>query len=626
MVRQAGAHTRSTGSHPGPAAGYDARVAVDDQDEDTLHAGGGTLAERRSRNGEVAQLFDDIADVLEIKGEQPYRVNAYRSAARSVARLDEPLETLFAEGRLRQIRGVGPALEAKIVEYLSTGRLEFWERLSQDFPPGLVTLLGVPGLGPSRARAIFEQLGITSVSALETAAREGRLEAVSGFGRRAVESLLEGLDRMKERTTRALISTGWDTARDVMAVLNAGVHPPRLAVVGSARRMQETVGNVDLLAATDADPRPVLDALAALPNAVEVLRRTDAHASVLLYGGMEVRLHLVPLASWGAGLVWHTGARAHVERLAARARERGWTLLERGLEDERGRRLAGDDEAALYERLGLQWVAPELREDQGEVESAAAGALPRLVDVSDLQGDLHCHTSWTDGVHSLEEMAAAAKARGYSYIAVTDHSQSLRVARGLTPERLREQRRLVDRLNQQLAPFVVLLGTEMDILRDGSLDFPDHVLAELDYVSASVHSGFRQEREVMTQRIVRAVTHPRVHVLNHPHGRIIRRREPYPVDMDSVAAAAARAGCALELNAQPDRLDLDGPAARRARATGARFTISSDAHHVRHFDLVQFGIGSARRAWLTPGDVLNTRPLEELRALLATRRPLVPPS
>jgi DNA polymerase (family X) len=571
---------------------------------------------RRSRNGEVAQLFDEIADILEIKGEQPYRVNAYRTAARSIGGLKERLEMLFAEGRLRNIRGVGPALEAKIVEFLSTGRLEYYERLTREFPPGLATLLAIPGLGPMRARAIYDQLNVTSVADLERAAREGRLLGVPGFGEKAVHNLLQALERMKERTTRNLISTGWQVAQDTLDALTAQAHPTQVAVVGSVRRMLDTIGNVDLLAAAPGREHELLNVLAGLPNVVEVLGRSDTQARVLVYGGVEVRLHVVPLEAWGGALLWNTGSRAHVEHLAALARKCGWRLSPHGLEnDSTGTRLAGD-EVEIYARLGLPWIPPEMREDAGEIQAAQAGALPRLVEVSDLRGDLHCHTNWTDGVHSLEEMAHAASAKGYQYMAVTDHSQSLTVARGLTPARLAEERRLVDRVNQKLAPFVVLLGTEMDILRDGRLDFPDDVLGTLDYVSASIHSAFHQPRDVMTARIVRAVSHPRVHTLNHPHGRLIRRREAYSVDMQAVVEAAARSGCALELNAQPDRLDLDGTWAQKAKAAGARFTISSDAHSVRDLNVIRFGVGSARRGWLTAADVLNTRPLEELRVFL----------
>ncbi len=574
---------------------------------------------RRSLNDEVASIFDDMADILEIKGDQPYRVNAYRQAARNVAATREGVDRLFAEGRLRDIRGIGDALEGKIVEYLSTGRVETYERLKREFPAGLVTLLGVPGLGPTRARTIYQELNITSVADLEQAAREGRLLEVPGFAQKSVDNLLLSLERMKQRTTRNLLSTGWAIAEDVRSALEPAASG-RVAVVGSLRRMQETVGNVDLLAASE-DAASLLEILADLPNAVEVLSRAEASASVLLYGGVEVRLHVVPASQWGSALVWYTGAPGHVSHLQRLAAERGWQLGERGLEAASGTSIAGGDERSVYEALGLPWIAPELREGAGEIEAGLEGTLPRLVELSDLKGDLHVHTNWTDGVNTLEEMAKAAIAKGYQYMALTDHSRSLTVARGLTPERLAEERRLVDRVNHKLAPFTVLLGTEMDILRDGALDFPDEVLASLDYVSASVHSAFNMPGPEMTQRIVRAVSNPYVNTLNHPHGRLLRRREPYDVDMKAVVAAAAAAGCALELNAQPDRLDLDGTWARRARAAGARFTISSDAHSTRNLDLLQYGVGSARRGWLTADDVLNTRPLTELRRVLAARRP-----
>jgi DNA polymerase (family 10) len=394
----------------------------------------------------------------------------------------------------------------------------------------------------------------------------------------------------------------------------------RLAVVGSARRMQDTVGNLDLLTTSDSDLEVVLDKLTKLPTLVEVVERTADRARVLLYGGLEVRLYAVPRSAWGSGLVLYTGSAAHVARLQGLADERSWRLTALGLEDaQTGRRLAGESEVGIYERLGLPWIPPELREDSGEIDAALSGSLPHLIEIGDLKGDLHCHTNWTDGIATLDEMAKAAKAKGYAYMALTDHSQSLAMTRGLTPQRLAEQRRLVDRLNHRLAPFVVLHGTEMDILLDGQLDFSDDVLAGLDYVSASVHSGFRQPGSTMTERMVRAISSPRVHTLNHPHGRIIRRRAGYEVDMQAVIEAAARVGCALELNATPDRLDLNGDWARRARAAGARFTISSDSHSLEDLEFVQFGIGSARRGWLTADDVLNTRPLDELRRLLQER-------
>jgi DNA polymerase (family X) len=579
---------------------------------------------RPSANAEVARLFAEMGDILEIKGEPPYRYNAYRTAARSVGNATDRVDALFEQGRLRELNGVGNALEAKIVEYLSTGRMAAYDRERRDFPVALATLLQVPGLGPGRARALYKELGVSTVNELEEAARGGRLQEVPGFGPKAVESLLVSLERLKQTSTRGLLSDALTAADQVKEALALPAFAEYLEVVGSVRRMQDTVGGLDLL--TVAESSDEAEALVGklvhgLPNLVQVIERSTDEVTVQLYGGLEVRLTIVPLDAWGSALVWYTGSRAHVAHLEALARTRGWRLTALGLEDDAtGKLLEREHETRIYERLGLQWIPPELREDEGEIEAAQAGSLPKLVQLSDIKGDLHTHTNWTDGTQTLDDMAKAAKARGYAYMALTDHTRNLAMTRGLTPERLAEQQVLVKRLNQKLAPFVVLHGTEMDILMDGQLDFSDEVLRSLDYVSASIHTGFRQPRDVMTARMVRAISNPLVNTLNHPHGRIIRRRDGYAVDMQAVIEQAAASGCALELNATPDRLDLNGTWARRALKLGARFTVSSDAHATNELDSMQFGIGSARRAWLTADDVLNTRPVDELRALLKARR------
>ena len=577
-------------------------------------------AETSSINAEVARLFAEIGDILEIKGEPPYRFSAYRTAARSVGNANERLDVLFEQGRLRELPGVGKALEAKIIEYLKTGRMESHEEVRRDFPVALASLLQVPGLGPGRARAIYNELGIATLNDLEDAARSGRLREVSGFGPKAVETLLGSLEQLKQRSARGLVSDAWAAFAQVRDSIG---DPEYLAVVGSVRRMQDTVGGLDLLAGRDTadEAEQVIDVVATLPSLVQILDRSADEVHVQLYGGLEVHLFVVPRDSWGSALVWHTGSRSHVARLEVLAQEHGYQLTPYGLENAAtGKLLAREREAGIYERLGLEWVPPELREDEGEVEAAQSGSLPRLVELADIRGDLHTHTNWTDGTETLEDMAKAARAKGYAYMALTDHTQNLAMTRGLTPERLEEQRALVKRVNNKLAPFVVLLGTEMDILMDGQLDFADDVLRSLDYVSASVHTGFRQASEVMTERMQRAISNALVNTLNHPHGRIIGRRDGYAVDMQVVIERAASVGCALELNATPDRLDLNGTWARRAAQLGARFTISSDAHNTSELDFMQFGVASARRGWLTAADVLNTRPVEELRALLATRR------
>jgi DNA polymerase (family X) len=574
-------------------------------------------------NAEVARMFAEIGDILEIKGEPPYRYNAYRTGARSVASATERLETLFEQGRLRQLEGVGAALESKIVEYLSTGRMEAHDSVRRDFPIALASLLEVPGLGPGRARAVYRELGVETLPELEEAARSGRLQDVPGFGPKAIDSLLEHLERLKQRSTRGLISDAWLAFAQVQEAIGETSEVDHIAVVGSVRRMQDSVGGLDLLAGRDApeEAEALIQAVVGLPNLVQVLDRSSDEVTVQLYGGLDVRLNVVPRPAWGSALVWYSGSRAHVARLEALARQRGWSLTALGLEDDAtGDLLERERETAIYERLGLPWIPPELREDEGEIEAGLAGSLPELIELSDIKGDLHTHTNWTDGTQPLEDMAKAAKAKGYQYMALTDHTQNLAMTRGLTPERLAEQRALVKRVNQKLAPFVVLLGTEMDILMDGQLDFADDVLASLDYVSASVHTGFRQAREVMTARMRRAISNPLVNTLNHPHGRKIGRRDGYEVDMQAVIEQAAASGCALELNATPNRLDLNGTWARRALNLGARFTISSDAHSTNDLEYMQFGVGSARRGWLTRNEVLNTHPLEELRALLRDRR------
>lgn len=571
------------------------------------------------RNEEVGRLFENIADLLEIKGDQAYRINAYRNAARSIASHREDVEDLYLEGRLREIRGVGEAIEKKIIEYMGTGKLEFYERLKAEFPPGLVALLEVPGLGPRRARLIYQELGITTLAQLEEAARSQRLRGLAGLGEKTELTLLQELEALKARTRRHLLSSALATAEQVLRYLQTASPVDQVAWAGSLRRMKETIGNLDLVAASRS-PERVLEAFVAAPWVVEVAGRGRNGARVVLADGLLARLHVVSPEAWGPALLFHTGSREHVARLQSLAVDRGWELGPDGLVDSSNGHLLHLSEQEVYERLGLQYVPPELREDWGEVEAALAGQVPELVSLDHIRGDLHMHSTWSDGASSLEEMAQAAMARGYEYMAITDHTRSLGVARGLDEERLREQRRLVDRLNERLHPFRILLGTEMDIRRDGTLDLADDVLGEIDFVSVSVHSGFSQPQEVMTERVLRAISNPHVAVFNHPRGRLLRRREPYRIDMDAVLAAAARHGVALEVNSQPERLDLDGFWARRAIMQGAKIVINSDAHHSSHLDILSLGVATARRGWACPSDVLNTMPLVDLMAYLAGRR------
>jgi DNA polymerase (family 10) len=553
----------------------------------------------RASNFAVARLFEDIAQSLELSGDQGHRLRAYRRAARGVAGTPTPLEQLAAEGRLRDIPGVGPSMAALITEFLETGAMRSHQRMVGEHPPGLAPLLQARGFGPAGVNALFAATGVTDLDSLEGAARDGRL--TRALGQRRADELIAQLPALRDPVRLFRLKPAWEMARLMVDLLNAGAaRPRRIEVAGDARRMCDMVlGGLDLVAVPgDAGGPALLDTLQLLPGVVRVSSRNERSSRVRLYDGAEIGLHLAGPEDWGAALVRHTGSASHVAR-----------LLERGT-------LAGATEEAVYQAMGMPWIAPELREDSGEIEAALDGSLPKLVRQEDLKGDLHCHTSWTDGVAPLEDMARTAKARGYAYMALTDHSRSLTITNGLSLERLEEARRLVRQLNQQLAPFAILLGTEMDILEDGSLDYPDEVLASLDYVSASVHSRFKQTEPLMTARILRAVTHPLVHTLNHPHGRLLGIRPPYAVDMPRVIESAAAAGCALEVSADPARMDLAGSCARRVRDARGLCTISSDAHSTLDFDNIWLGIGSARRGWLEAQHVLNTRPLGELRQLL----------
>ena len=576
-------------------------------------------ATSRASNLMVARLFEEIAQSLEVAGEQGHRLRAYRRAARAVAVIPEPLEQLAAEGRLREIHGVGPGLAALIAEFLETGSMRTHARLVQENPPGLAPLLHARGFGPAGVQALHAALGATNLDDVERAGGDGRLEKI--LGPRRAEELLAELPQLRHPIRTLRLKSAWESAKLVLDLLSQpGLRPRRIEVAGAARRMLETIaGGLDLVAVADEAGGPaLLDRFEALPNVARVVYRDATTSQVRLHDGLEVRLHLAEARAFGASLLWHTGSAAHIDRLQRLAASRGAHLSVEGVHAD-GHLVAAATEADIYQALDLPWIAPELREDTGEIEAAMGPGLPSLIAIEDLKGDLHCHTDWTDGVDSLEAMASAARARGYTYMALTDHSRSLTITHGLSLERLEEARRLVQRLNHQLAPFVILLGTEMDILQDGSLDYLDETLATLDYVSASVHSRFRQAEAEMTARILRAVTHPLVHTLNHPHGRLLGARPAYAVDMPRVIDAAAAAGCALEVSADPARMDLDGGWARRVREAGGRCTVSSDAHSTLDLDNIWLGIGSARRGWLEPRHVINTLPLDELRSQLIPR-------
>jgi len=571
-------------------------------------------------NQEVAALLEDIADLLEVKNENQFRVRAYREAARTIGGMTEDVLKLWEEGRLREIPGVGPSIASKIDEFLRTGRLQYYEELRAQTPVGFTQLLSVPGLGPRRAEILRQKLGVTTLAQLEEALREHRVRGLPGFGEKVEENLLREIERLPQRQRRLLLGVALPAAEEVISLLRGHPAVARISEAGSIRRRVETIGDIDILVASDR-PLEVMDAFTTLPIVKETLAKGPTKSSVLTKSNLQIDLRVVRIQEYGSALQYFTGSKSHNIALRDIAIAKGYKLSEYGLfEADTGRVIAQETEDQIYLALGLEPIPPELRENRGELEAAARRELPDLVQLSDICGDLQVHSDWSDGHNSVEEMARAAKDLGLEYIAMTDHSQGLGVAGGLTPERVVEQGALIRDLNRRLAPFRILHGAEVDIRADGSLDYDDTVLRQLDYICISVHNAFGQSRERMTQRVAKALQHPLVHALNHPTGRLIGRRRGYDLDLEEIIRVAAEHGKALEINAQPDRLDLDDVWARRAKEAGVPLVISTDAHELGHLDFMRYGVFVARRGWAEKGDVLNTRSLKSLEAWLHQRR------
>jgi DNA polymerase (family X) len=571
-------------------------------------------------NYQAASLFSTIGDMLEVKGESSFRYNAYREAARQLEALSEDLGTLTTEGRLREIPGVGEAIAKKIEELVLTGRLQYFERLKAEVPPTLIDLLQIPGLGPRKIQVLRRELGVGSISDLHAALEAGRVRDLPGMGAKTEQRLLAEVARWEQRSLRTPIGIARPAADDVVRLIRSSC-PSVVAIepAGSLRRWCDTIGDVDFVCASER-PEEVLDCFVALPAVKEVLGHGGTKASVLTFQNLQMDLRVVSPASYGAVLQYFTGSKAHNVKLRTLAQRRGLTLNEYGLNEEAsGRLVAGATEEEIYQALGMAWVPPEMREDLGEIEAALRGQLPRLIEAGDLRGELHAHSDWSDGGVTVEAMAAAAAERGLQYLAITDHSQSLAMTGGLSPERAREQWALIDRLNAEGGPLRLLKGVELEILPDGSLDLPADVLAGFDVVIASIHSGFQQDRDTLTRRLIAAARSPHVDVIGHPTGRIVGRREAYDVDLDALLKVAAETGVAVEINANPARLDLDAQHARLARELGVLVPINTDAHYPDDFDLLRYGVHNARRAWLEPAGVLNARPLAELMAWLRAR-------
>jgi DNA polymerase (family 10) len=560
----------------------------------------------------IARVLAEIGDLLEIKGENPFKIRAYRNASETITHEPRRVASLTPAERLA-LPGIGKDIAAKIGELADTGRMRYHDELLQEFPPTILDLLQLQGVGPKTVARLYADLGIRTLEELERAARDGRIRGMKGMGAKKETLILKALDEQRRFVGRRLTAEAHDTAAEIVAALREQAPGAHVSMVGSLRRGCETCGDLDILAA--GAPASIMDAFTNYSLVERILAHGETKSSVRIHGGFQADLRVVPSESVGAALQYFTGSKAHNIALRDRAIQRGLKLNEYGLyRVDVETRIAGDTEEDIYGALGLVWVPPELRENRGEIAAAESGTLPRLVQLADLRGDLHCHTTATDGRESIEAMARAAQASGLRYLAITDHSRALAMANGLDEQAALTHAAAVRAINARLDGFTLLAGIECDIRPDGTMDLSHDCLAELDIVIASLHSALNQEPEQMTDRLLKAIECPWVDVIGHPMGRMLLRRDAHRGDMGRVFDAAAAAGVALEINAQPHRLDLDEVRAREARARGVRLTIDSDAHSTTELGALRWGVTVARRAWLTADDILNTRPLDAFRA------------
>lgn len=563
------------------------------------------------QNRAIAAMFNDIADMLEIKDESPFRITAYRRAARALEGLTEDVAAVAGRGELTEIPGIGEGSAEKIEEFLKTGTCKYYEDLKSKLPPGLTVLMSVPEVGPKTAMLLYEKLKVKTIEELEAAARAGKVRKLPRMGAKTEENILKGIALIRRTKERLPIGQVLPHAQELVETLRALKEVKQISVAGSLRRMKETIGDIDILV-TSAKPERVMDVFTAFPKVKQVLAKGPTRSSVVLDVGIQADVRVVEPESFGAALQYFTGSKDHNVKLREKAVKKGLKVNEYGVFRVRGdRRIAGETEEDVYAAVGLPWIPPEIREDQGEIERAEQDKLPALIELRDIRGDLQMHTRWSDGSDSAEEMARAAKALGYEYIAITDHSQSLKFVGGVTIEELREHAKLVKKVSDKVG-IAVLIGTECDILPDGRLDYPDDVLADLDVVVASVHSRLRMAEPEMTARIIKAMEHSHVDIVGHPTGRLLGQRDASAVNLERLIEAARRTGTALEINASPERLDLNDAQAKAARERGVKLVISTDAHNRYQLRYMDFGIGVARRAWAEPRDAINTMPLKKL--------------
>jgi len=551
-----------------------------------------------------------MADILEFKNENPFKINAYRKASRVLGDLTQDIEEVAERGELKKISGIGEGIAQKIEEYLETGKVSKFEEAKKGIGDELISLINIPGMGPKTLALIHKERGVGNLSQLEKAVENGSLIGLPGMGEKKVENIKRGIQLLKQSKGRMNLGMAFPVAKGIVETLRKMTGSEKIEWAGSLRRMRENIGDIDILA-TGPNHEKIVHTFTHLPEVKEVLASGETKASVIVEGGLQIDLRVVEDDSYGAALQYFTGSKAHNIRLRGIAKAKGIKINEYGV-FKGEKKIGGKEEGDIYRILGLDWIEPELREDRGEIEAAQEKRLPKLIEESDVKGDFHVHSNWSDGNASIEEVARAAQNKGYQYIAISDHSKSLKITHGLDETRLMKQMEEIDRLNKRMKGFRILKGTEVDILSDGRLDLSEKTLEQLDIVVASVHSGFKQDREKMTKRIIKALENPFIHVLGHPTGRLLGARDPYEVEMDEVMEAAKKYGKALEINAYFERLDLDDIHCRKAKEMGVKVAIGTDSHHVDQMWMMSLGVAVARRGWLQTQDILNTLSLKEL--------------
>ena len=567
-------------------------------------------------NQEIAEILVHISQILDIQGENPFKIRAYIKAAETIEALTYQLSSLEDKDKIQELPGIGEAITKKIKELLETGKLEYYEDLKKSEYAPLIELLRIPGVGPKHAKLVHDMLGVMSIEELRKAAEAGKLKELPGLGEKVEQNILQGILQVKKFMERYSLAYIYPRAQNIMEELKNVKETKQITLGGSLRRMKETIGDVDILVASN-KPKPVMDAFVHLPQVAIVSSEGSTKASIITKDGFQVDLRVVKPESFGAAQHYFTGSKAHNIRIRSLGIDRGLKVNEYGVF--KGKKsIAGKTEEEVFKSVGLPYIPPELREDQGEIEAAQKNQLPHLIELKDIKGDLHVHSEWTDGSNTIEEMAKAAQKLGYQYIAICDHSPTVGITNGLTPQRLKKHNEEIDKLNVKLSRakgtvvFRILKGIEVDIRSNGQLDFDDEILQGLDIVVAAVHTKFTQSQEEMTKRIIKAIENPHVDIFAHPTGRLIGRREAYQVDMDKLMDACKANGKALELNAYPERLDLSDLNCRKAKEKGIKIAISTDAHQDGHYDWIRFGVATARRGWIEPGDVINTMPLAKL--------------